>query len=101
LVEKATSSFRFTFDYSKSSSDIDDLTNISTFNEYLDQENYAHERNDKLELLIKPSKTFDLDVDISKINEILQYLNNIKINNGSVTFRFDDSVEKTYYYNAR
>jgi hypothetical protein len=100
--EKATSSFRFTFDYYKSSSEIDNLTNIITFNEYLDQDNYdTHERNDKLKLLIKPSKTFDLEVDISKINEILQYLNNIKINYGSVTFRFDDSVEKTYYYNTR
>jgi len=95
--ENATCRFRFTFDYIRSSQEVDDFTNISIFNEFLNRDiEEKNERNDKLELVIVPHKNFDNSAQIG-IDEILTNLRDSKINYGSVTFEFSD-VSKTYFY---
>ena len=95
--ENAVSSFTFTFDYFRSSQEIDNLTDVATFNEYinLDRER-IHERTYELGLNIMLLKSYNPDDQIG-IDKVLTHLNVSGINYGSVTFEFSD-VSKTYFY---
>jgi hypothetical protein len=94
----ATCRFTFSFDYIKSSNAIDDFTDISTFNAYLNRElEGKNERNDELKLIVRPGKNYDHVSSPVEIDKILEHFNNIEINYGRIVFSFDD-FGKSYNY---